>query len=195
MVHVYYLYKKVLFPHCNILIQSRSRSAKGIKAGDRLVAYPVRNFLDLLFPGGRLATLAEVMEVQPLDPFIRLQVKGVERVRMKRVERFRLCEFGPVPEEDGAEAPDNIIEELRKKAQEMVFLINVEESDKLIHLLNFLVSPSQLTDFITNYFVLKFPGRFAVYSETSAVRRAKMLVPLLDDMITGLKMKGDKELK
>jgi len=183
-----HLYRKVLFPFCNLSITSGLSVFSRVKSGDRVLAFPVRNVWDLLFPRDRIATLSEVVEVKREEDVSTIQLKGIRRIRLKKVVRFFHGLYAQIQDEDGA-GNEKLREELRKKSQELVFLINVEESDKLIHLLNFLVDMRQLTDFISNYFVLKFPRRFQIYEEVDVTSRAKILISVLDSMIEEMKKK------
>jgi len=89
--------------------------------------------------------------------------------------------------------PHNTInEELRKKSQELIFLINVEESDKLIKLLNYIFDLNQMTDFISNYFVMDFPARYRLYNETDTKKRSHMLLSELTALINRLTKKRKK---
>jgi ATP-dependent Lon protease len=183
---IIYLYKKIVFPFCNLTVQSRLGMLKNAKTGDSVLAYPVRHMLDLVFHRNRLATRAEIAEIKLEGAVAVIQVKGVERVRLRGIHRLFYGLYDPV-EKPPAGENERLREELRKKSQELVFLINMGESDKLIHLLKFLVSIHQLTDFIANYFVLKFPLRYEMYSKLDAEERARSLVTILDGLIAELK--------
>jgi hypothetical protein len=189
---VVYLYRAVLFPFCNLTLSLRMKRYGSLEAGNRVIAFPVRNIIDVLFPGGRVATLAEVVEVKQSEGAVHLQLKGLSRVRIGRVRRFFTAGF-EVEEGDDKKGRKKLREELRKKSQELIFLINAEESDKLIHLLNFIVNLGQLTYFVTNYFVLRFGMRFLIYRESDPEKRAASLLAVLDELIEGFKEKKDRE--
>ena len=183
---VVYLYKKVVFPFCNLTFHSRLKRYRGLKPGDHLIAFPVCTLWDALFPHVRIGTLAEVVESKSEGGTATVQVKGLERIRIKKLHRL-FCASYEVIERQGEMSQDRLREDLRKKSQELVFLINMEESDKLIHLLNFLVNPHQLTDFISNYFVLKFPRRLEMFNELDVDKRARDLIGILGGIISELK--------
>lgn len=183
---VAYLYKKVVFPFCNLTFHSRSKRYRGLKPGDHLIAFPIHTLWDVLSHRRRIGTLSEVVEAKSEGETTTVQVKGLERARIKKLHRL-FCASYEVVERQGEMSQDRLREDLRKKSQELVFLINMEESDKLIHLLNFLVNPHQLTDFISNYFVLKFPRRLEMFNELDVDKRARDLIGILGGIISELK--------
>jgi len=189
---ILYLQKQVVFPYCNVSFRSTSRTLSGIGQGDRVVALPVRTVLDGLFPRGRLATLSEVVEIQREDDAWNVQLKGVSRGLIRRVIKFSAVEYDAIDETARA-GQERLREDLRKKSQELIFLINVNESDKLIHLLNFLVNLPQLSDFVSNYFILKFPRRYEIFTERDVELRARKLLVVLDELIADLKVKRERE--
>jgi len=87
----------------------------------------------------------------------------------------------------------DITEKLRKKAQELIFLINVDESDKLIHLLNFISDGVQLSDFIANYFILDYNERVALLNTTDVTSRINTLLQLLTMLIDNIQHKRRSE--
>ena len=87
-----------------------------------------------------------------------------------------------------------MLDELRKKAQELVFLINIEESDKLIKLLGYIVDLAQMTDFISNYFVMDFRTRYRLYRQVDIQKRGEMLAETLDELIRHYDNKKEKTL-
>ncbi len=182
------LYRKVVFPFCNLSFASSLKILGGVKAGDKIIALPVRSFWDVFFRGRKIAVLSEVAEVKHEDGSSELQIKGIERVRLVKSRGIFFAEYEKA-EIPGEGDQERLREELRKKSQELIFLINMGESDKLIHLLNFIVELRQLTDFISNYFVLKFPRRYLILNEPDPSIRARTLLDLLDELIGELKAK------
>jgi ATP-dependent Lon protease len=118
----------------------------------------------------------------------RIKFQGIRRVHIKRVKSLKTAEFYELSQEDGVECRD-LLEQLRKKAQELIFLINTDTSDRLIRLLEYIADLSQLTDFIGNYFVLDFPRRLKLMKTLSTERRARLLVKMLVDIIAYYKKK------
>ena len=192
-INLFYLYRKLLFPYCNITVRLRCEATGKLKQGDRLVVVPVRHALNLLNFHGRLGTLAEVLDVQEKEGQCHLQMKGLSRVRIRRRNGLRRGK-AEVIEESAQPDCGRLREDLRKRSQELIFLINVEESDKLIHLLNFIVNIHQLTDFIANYFVVKFPARLKLYRELDVVKRASSLLDIMEGLIDNLKKRAGKEV-
>ncbi|HSV95749.1 MAG TPA: LON peptidase substrate-binding domain-containing protein [Spirochaetota bacterium] len=189
---IIFLQKQVVFPYCNVSFSSGNKNLAKISQGDRVVALPVRTVLDVLFPSGRMATLSEVVEIKREERAWSVHLKGISRVRLGRLSRFANAVYEGV---DEVERPgqERLREDLRKKSQELIFLINVNESDKLIHLLNFLVNLPQLADFVSNYFILKFPRRYEIFIEGDVELRARKLLAVLDDLIADLKAKRERE--
>ena len=191
-LRTFYLKKKVIFPYCTLAVfTSPSAESKDIKKGDRILAVTVRSSVDLLLPRKRLATLAEIMDIQIDDKTVKIILKGLNRVKIQRIIKFNRAEFEQMTVQSVGPHP-KIIEELRKKSQELIFLINVEESDKLIKLLNYIIDLNQMTDFISNYFVMDFSARYRLYNETDTIKRSHMLLSELTGLISKLTKKRKK---
>lgn len=188
----FFLKRKILFPFCTLTVFIRpSDESRDIKKGDRILAVPIRTALDLLRLKNRLATLSEVQEAESGSGRIKVVLKGLARVRVTRTARYKFAEYEPV--DPGEPDPhDAVLESLRKKAQELIFLINVEESDKLIKLMNYIVDLNQMTDFIANYFVMDFPARYRLYRETGIMNRSRNLIIELTELIDRLSKKRNK---
>src|SRR5271157_871109 len=126
---IFYLKKRILFPFCTLAVTVKpTEDSKSIKKGDRILAFTVRSIIDILLYRNRLATLAEVAEVTNDGRTIKLMLKGLSRVRIARLLKFKNAEFNFI-DLNKAESNEMIMEGLRKKSQERVFLINVDESD------------------------------------------------------------------
>jgi ATP-dependent Lon protease len=191
---VFYVKKKVIFPRCSISVQlTRSPASEQLNTNDNIIAFPLNTYLDLLFYKRRMATLSEVTSIEPEKDRIRLQLKGLGRVRIKKMKNINLAEYEPV-DDIAPPVPDSRFDELRRKAQELIFLINVEESDRLISLLNFLVDSSQMTDFIANYFVIDYKKRYRLLNEIRVVNRTKKLVVIINDLIGKMKNRFSRKI-
>jgi len=186
---IYYLKKKIIFPHCvmNVALE-RSASSDEMRSGDSIVTYPVRNFVDLVLYKNRTGTLSEITDISVKGEKLTLVLKGITRVSLKKIDRSQHVLHSGF-EVVLPENPEHLREELRKKSQELIFLINVEESDKLINLINYLVDLEQMTDFISNYFVLNFRKRYSLYREHDIARRTTMLIRFIDEVIDTVKNK------
>ncbi len=184
---IFLLNKKVLFPHSNQnVILRNSVSSLELKAGDMIVTYPLRNIFDIFLIKKRIATLAEIIEVNLNEKNIRLQVKGVCRVRIKKLKRFREAIYEKI-DYTPAKNESAMCKELRKKAQELIFLINVDESDRLIALMNFLIDLNQISDFIANYFILDNKIRIALLNEIDISTRCERLIGTIELLINNFK--------
>ncbi len=187
---IFYLKNKVVFPYCTInVIVAQSDSSDSIKKGDKILALPVKRLFDAVFYKNRIATLTEVLEKNNTDDKIKIQLKGLSRVRIKKIYRQQTADYSLISE-NGEKGSEELIENLRKKSQELIFLINVVESDKLIDLLNYISDIHQLMDFISNYFVLRFKGRYRLLNELNLIKRSNRLIRIMDDLILKIRKKN-----
>jgi len=183
IIKVFFLNKKVLFPHCTTNVRlSHSTFSDSLKKGDKLIVYPIRNIFDILLIKRRVATIAEILELELDDLKINLHLKGLARVRVKKIKGMHEASYELINSDNGSFDPE-ILKELRKKAQELVFLINVQESDRLIELMNFLFELNQITDFIANYFVLDYKLRIELLNNTDIKKRSSKLLVKLNQLI------------
>ncbi|MDY6967105.1 MAG: LON peptidase substrate-binding domain-containing protein [Spirochaetota bacterium] len=192
-LYILYLYHNVLFPNCSIFVKSSLKNTKKIKAGDKILAFPVRSIFDIIFYRNKIATIAKVDNFEIIDSnYSKIKLKGISRVRLKKVNKNRYAFYDNIEVDEGN--PDKLkmmMDVLRRRTQELIFLINSKESDKLIYLLNFLTDSSQLTDFISNYFVTKFVKRFSLYNEINIEKRVRRLISILGKLTKRLKVKGE----
>ncbi len=188
-LNIFYLKRKVIFPYCTMSVLLKKTGVSGdIARGDRILSYPIRWYPDIIFYKKRIATLSEVAEVEDTDTRVRLQLKGLLRVRINSIDKLQNAQF-TIIENSPIHTDAFLLEELRKKAQELIFLINVDESDRLIDLLNYIIDLNQITDFISNYFILDFRKRMKLYYELDVQKRGYRLLEQLDTLITGMKKK------
>ncbi|GEM_PF-241572 len=191
-LRIFYLKKRIIFPYCSLVVFVRpTEDTRAIRTGDRVLTYTVRSTIDVLWYRNRTATLSEVTDVQTDEKSVKIFLKGLSRVSLRRIIKYKLAEFehlAPV----AVDARDSMRDELRKKAQELVFLINVEESDKLIKLLGYIADLEQMTDFISNYFVMDFRTRYRLYSQADIQIRGEMLGGTLDALIRTMTKKRKK---
>lgn len=192
---VFYLKKKVIFPYCTMKVEvTESKLSENLKEGEKIVTYPVRGIFDMAINRGRPATLSEIIRIEKKDNRLQLEVKGLSRVRIDKISRLREAAFTLIEEKE-VDISLPLWEELRKKAQELIFLINVEESDKLITLLNYIINMNQMTDFVANYFVMDFPRRYRLFTELDATRRGTSLLEILTGLITKMNDKRSSDPK
>jgi len=191
-IKLFYLGKKVLFPHCTISVTlKKSKLSSDLTAGEKIVVFPTRYFFDMLFLRRRVSTLAEIMEVEQTQSHIRLQLKGLARVRVNRARGLHLARYRIIEPDIKANRDSRIAKELRIKAQELIFIINVNESDRLIELINYLVDVSQITDFVGNYFVLDYNLRLELLNETDIYGRSRKVLAKLQELIEKISVKKD----
>ncbi len=191
-IKLFYLGKKVLFPHCTISVSlKKSKLSSGLAAGDKIIVFPTRYFFDILFLRRRISTLAEIVEVEQTKSHIRLQLKGLARVQVSKARGLHLARYNIIEPDIEANKNSKIAKELRIKAQELIFIINVNESDRLIELINYLVDVSQITDFVANYFVLDYTLRQELLNETDVYNRSIKVLKKLQELIEKISIKKD----
>ena len=187
---IFYLKKKVIFPHCGTDVAIKaSPTADSLVAGEKIIAYPIRSILDILFYRNRIATLAEVISISREGENCTLGITGITRVRLKQIRSLDSAEY-VISYDDTGELTAAQLDILRKKIQELVFIINVSESDRLINLLNYLVDAGQMTDFIANYFVLDFKNRYRLLYTPDIVKRSADVIDIMDRLIKKIKKHG-----
>ncbi len=190
---IFYLKKKIIFPYCSLAVFIKSTTdSKEIQKGDRILAYTIRSVLDLACHRNRIATLCEVADVQIENTAVKILLKGIARVRLARIIKYKQAEYSP-PVDNRIELHESVLEDLRKVSQELVFLINVDESDKLIKMLNYIVDLNQMTDFISHYFIMDFWKRIRLYNEPDIKKRSVMLKATLAELIDAMNKKRKKE--
>ena len=186
---IFYIRGKILFPYCTLsVILNKSELTMDIKTGDKILAYPVKTALNLVLYRNKIATLTVVLEKTEDEKTVKLLLKGLIRVRLKKINKLQHADFTIIDEENIHDI-EQIGEDLRKKAQELIFLINVEESDRLINLISYLTNIHQMADFISHYFIMKPDRRFKLYRETNIHKRSQNLLEMLDTIIANVKKK------
>jgi len=185
-IKIFYLKRQVLFPHCNITVRLRSsKHSKDLKVGQEIIVYPIRKFTDLFQLKKRVSTLAEISSVEIKGKIVVLQLKGLKRVKVTKLYGIHLAEYITLAEEL-SNYDKALTVELRKKAQELIFLINVQESDRLIELMNFIIDVSQISDFLSNYFVLDDETKIELLNKTDISDRSKLLQSKIEQVIEKL---------
>ena len=186
-MRIYYSFNKVLFPHCGITLPVANKwLANKFKPGDTVIVYPVTRFMDYVRLHN-VGVLAEVLKVELLNKQYVVSFKGISRARVDKRHSLWTCSYTVIDEKAHINA--EMTEKLRKKAQELIFLINVDESDKLIHLLNFISDGVQLSDFIANYFILDYNERVALLNNTDVTARINTILQLLNLLIDNIQHK------
>jgi ATP-dependent Lon protease len=185
---VFYLYRRVLFPHCTLDVKVSPALAGRLSESAEMVVIPLRYMAGLAFTRGVMGTRARVDSLREDGTEFRLQFKGLSRVKVKKVRSLRDAVFTEL--ENGPETVDPERHEmLRRKAQELIFLVNVDSSDRLIKLLGFISSLRQFSDFVANYFVLAYSRRKKLLNTVDPGKRADRLMTMLESIIRDLKKK------
>lgn len=189
---LFYLKKKVLFPHCTITVTLRkSGLSTSLKKNEKILVYPTRYFFDMIFLRKKVSTLAEILGIEETSSHIKLQLKGLARARVNSVKSLHQAGFEVIDPDPVLNKNSRIAKDLRIKAQELIFIINVHESDRLIELINYLVDVSQITDFIGNYFVLDYQLRLKLLNETDVDRRSTLVLNKLEELIKKISSKKE----
>ena len=180
---IFFLHTKVLFPHCTINMHLKNSSfSSDLKKGDKILAFPIKNLFDILLIKMRVATLAEIMEVGNHNEKIIIYLKGIARARIKKFKGIHEASF-EISSSKIDTSDKELLNELRKKTQELVFLINVPESDRLIELMNFLFELNKITDFIANYFILDYKLKKDLLNTIDIKNRSNKLLRKLNQII------------
>jgi ATP-dependent Lon protease len=180
---VFFLYNKVLFPHCTNNVSLRLSSfSQDLNKGDKIIAFPIRNLFDIFLIKWRVSVFTEITELEKKNDRVHVQLKGISRVRIKKFTGVHEVTYENI-QSTGTGSEPELLKNLRKRAQELVFLINVEESDRLIELMNFLFELNQITDFIANYFVLNHKQRIRLLNEINVINRSNRLLSILNQLI------------
>lgn len=184
---VYYLRERVIFPYSrqNVTLPL-APDTRNLEEGIRLIAYPIRCLTDILMYRFRTATLVEVISSEIKDDSCRVTLRGISRVRITRLHSVTRASYR-VQKDVYVEDNFDSVDRLRRKAQELVFLINVEQSDRLISFLGFLTHPSRLTDFIAHYFVNGYGRRYRLLKTGDPLKRNNQLLVILDRLIRKIK--------
>jgi hypothetical protein len=182
LLPITYLFNRFLFPRCSTEIPLQIRSGVHLAVGQNVVVYPVRSSLNIIFPSGGIATLAEVVKVIDGKGVPMVELRGIKRVRIRSRRKFSCVRVDEIGDFSPAETDDRA-ELIRKKAQEFVFLINIPESDRLIYLMTFIRGLSDITDFVSHYFIIDISKKRRIYRITDPVKRSVLLEKFLDGMI------------
>jgi len=191
-IKLFYLRKKVLFPHCTISVTlKKSALSSSLKKNEKILVFPTRYFFDMLFLRRRISTLAEILEIEETLNHIKLQLKGLARAKVTSARNLHLADYIVIDPNPVSNKNGKISKELRIKAQELIFIINVNESDRLIELINYLVDVSQITDFIGNYFVLDYQLRLKLLNEDDVDKRSRMVLKKIQELIEKISLKKE----
>jgi hypothetical protein len=147
-----------------------------------VIVYPVRNFLNIIFVRSGIATLAEVVRRIDGKGIPMVELRGIKRVRIRARKKMSQVRVEDVHKSE-PDPSDERAELIRKKAQEFVFLINIPESDRLIYLMTFIRGLSDITDFVSHYFIIDIRKKRKIYGITDTVKRSILLEKFLDEMI------------
>lgn len=179
-----YSHDRFLFPHCSMEIPLRGREA--LEPGKSVVVYTFGSLRELIFAGGRVATLASVTKLITGSGPAMAEIRGEKRVKILSRTFTKRVQCADIPQHL-PDAHEDITERLRKKAQEFVFLIDIPESDRLIYLVTFIQGLSDIADFIAHYFIIDQAKKKVLYREADPGTRGGILEKYLDRMIDDLR--------
>ncbi|HOU85180.1 MAG TPA: hypothetical protein PK158_10085 [Spirochaetota bacterium] len=172
---------KVIFCGCNMDIPASRFGKKTFSRGDRFLFVPYNCLIKKIFKLNYLAVLCEITGEKNSADKIIYEVKGLHKVVIKKYKNNSAYFEEIFPGIN--RKTENVVGSLRKKAQEFVFLINTEESEKLIYLMNFSNDFSEFSDFVTNYFILNYKDRIRIFLERDLYKKYLMLHAMLDKLI------------
>lgn len=180
-------YRKNLFPNCNMEIPENSKGQNPLKPGDFVAVMGVRYYFQVLVYRKSVITLARVEKKITSKGLPMVEIRGFKRGNIVRKDGFYHADCTVLVSPEHSDQSG--LEVLRKKAQEFVFLINIPESDKLIYLMNFILTVGELTDFIAHYFITDYKKREKLLKCLSVKERQIMLLDILKDMIKNVHKK------
>lgn len=164
------------------------RTRPGAAKNELVLLYHWSNPLELLWYKKRTFTVGIVLNTYEKNSITYYDIKGLYTAKL--VKRNGLYRGIHVKRLSGSTANEEyIVDRLRKKAQQFVFLIDIPESDKLIYLMTFISKLSELTDFVSHYFITPLADRKRLYNETDIMKRAELLTAKLDIMINDVQKK------
>jgi len=183
---IFYLKKRVLFPGTTVTVSiPNSKISTIIEKNSKIIAYPIKSFLDIILYRKKTAILTEIFKINKNKNKTTLTLKVIKRVKILKIKKFFIADYIEINEKikkDELQLKNLLI----KKAQELIFLIDVEESNKLIYLLQYITELRQLTDFIANYFFLDFNKRYKLLNNSDPVSRAEILLLKMQQSIKKL---------
>jgi ATP-dependent Lon protease len=186
-IPLFFIKKKVVFPHARIKVSvPRTSNTEELSQGMDITAAPMSSLLNLCPMTEKRGTLCEILSIDRKDNVIRMELKGKSRVIMETISGFRQASVSLLREEEEDGETSDI---LRKKAQELIFLIDVQESDRLISLLPLMNEPGQLSDFVGHYFITDFRKRAKLLKEESPDKRNRYLLKEITRLIMKMRIK------
>jgi hypothetical protein len=164
-----------------------SKIGKGLDLteGQKVVVYPITSAYSFFMARGKIATLAVVTHAVEKSGTPMVELRGERRVRILSRKKFAWTKIAEI-EPALCENIEDRGERLRKKAQQFVFLININESDRLIYLMNFIHGTGDISDFIAHYFVIDNGKKSRLFREIDTCVRSELLEKYLDEMIMKL---------
>ncbi len=187
-IKIFYIKRRIIFPGSTVKVELKSPGADTVMKGNTILAFPVKTILSLFMAKKRVATICEVVNTQREMNSVKIELRGLERVFIKKIYRLRTADYEEIGNKSVSSYPERL-NSLKRKAQELIFLINVDESDKLISLLNYISDLGQMTDFIANYFVLDISRRYELFTLTDTEERSDTLLTVLDKLIHDINSK------
>ncbi len=178
----------VIFPNSTGYVTLRnSKNKKKPLINEEIIIFPIKSIFDFLFYKKKFATISKIISVDKDNSKSIITVKGIQRVRLNKIKKFQIASYSRYNENIDIDFNRELTDSLRKKAQELIFLINAKESDKLIELLTFIFNLSQMTDYVANYFILKYKQRYKIYNNSNIENRANLLLSTISKIIKHMK--------
>lgn len=166
-------------------IPAKLYKGKVLKKNEDIIIFPVTNILNYYLNIDKKGLLAKVSEVKKSVGQNMVEVRGISRVKIIKQHGLNYVDCRVVEEKEKYDL--TLVEELRKKGQEFVFIIDIPESDRLIYLMNFISDIHEMTDFISYYFVNDFKRKLILLRESDPLKRARILLEYLNYQISNVK--------
>ena len=179
---ILFLNKRIIFPNTSEhLYFENSQLIQKISVGENVIFAPVRGVFSLFSKKRKIGSLCLILGKQELSSQVKLRISCKEKVIITKVDKLKYASYSTIAERITPNTP--IMEKLKKRSQELIFLINIKESDKLIEMLNFTIDLTKMMDFISDHFVTKFSNRYKIYNCINSENRAKLILNEITDIV------------
>ena len=188
---IFFLNKRVIFPNTSThLYIDISPSSQDISVGDTIIFAPVNGILSLFYTKKKFGSLCRILDKQELTSQIKLKIVCKDKVAITKVDNLKNATYSRLNEKNTPNNP--VIEKLKKRSQELIFLINIKESEKLIELLNFAIDSVKMIDFISDHFITKFSHRYKIFNSDTIENRATLVLNHITKIVNKINKSAEK---
>ena len=182
---IFFLKKRVIFPNSISDIDlKKTPLSTDISIGEEIIFSPIRNIFTIWTHSYKYGSLCRILDKEEIKSQYKFKIKCTEIVKIKHISKNNMVSHLPIL----IDIPTNnyTMDKLKKKSQELLFLINIKESDQLIDLLNFSINPIQNINFVTDHFITKFSHRYKIYNCSSIEEKAKIVLKHITKIVKKL---------